>query len=131
MTDLRAGASALDTLLQHQRDKKLAVLIVWERVGRSRFAPAATRPPSSSVLSRISDVRVAQFWDGGQLTSAALRDAARQHPEWPSGELRNAGVIWDTVFVFAPGGRWDDAPPMPSYVGGDVANVIDDVQKRL
>jgi len=33
--------------------------------------------------------------------------------------------------VFAPGGRWDDAPPMPSYVGGDVANVIDDVQKRL
>src|SRR5712664_3632959 len=98
------GASALDTLLQHQRDKKVAVLIVWERVGRSRFAPAATRPPPSRVLSRISDVRAAQFWDGGQLTSSALRDAVRKHPEWPSGELRNAGVIWDRVLVFAPGG---------------------------
>jgi hypothetical protein len=83
------------------------------------------------VLSRISDVRVAQFWDGGQLTSSALRDAARKQPGWPNGELSNGGVIWDTVLVFAPGGRWDDAPPMPTYVGGDVVDVIDEVQKRL
>jgi len=125
------GASALDKLLRQQSDKKVAALIVWERVGRSRFAPAATKAPPSSVLSRISDLRVAQFWDGGQLTSSAFRDAARKHPEWPTGELKNGGVIWDTVLVFAPGGRWDDVPPTPSYVGGDVVDVIDEVQKRL
>ena len=130
MTCVR-GASALDKLLHHESDRKLAVLIVWERVGRSRFAPAATKPPPSSVLSRISDVRVAQFWDGGQLASSALRDAAQKHPGWPSGELTNAGVIWDTVLVFAPGGRWDDAPPVPSYAGGDVVDVIEEVQKHL
>jgi hypothetical protein len=125
------GASALDKLLQDQRDKKVAVLVVWERVGRSRFAPAATKPPPSSVLSRISDVRAAQFWDGGQLTSTAFRDAARNKPEWPAGEFRKEGVIWDTILVFATGGRWDDAPPIPSYVGSDVVDVIDEVQKRL
>ena len=125
------GSPHLDKLLQDQRDKKVAVLVVWERVGRSRFAPAATKPPPSSVLSRISDVRAAQFWDGAQLTSSAFRDAARNKPEWPAGELSKGGVIWDTVLVFAPGGRWDDAPPMPSYVGGDVVEVIDEVQKRL
>ncbi len=125
------GASALDNLLRHQSDKKVAVLVVWERVGRSRVAPAATKAPPSSVLSRISDVRAAQFWDGGQLTSSALRDAARKHSGWPAGELSNGGVIWDTVFVFAPGARWDGAPPMPSYVGGDVVDVVDEVQKRL
>jgi len=45
--------------------------------------------------------------------------------------LSNGDIIWDTVLVFAPGGRWDDAPPMPSYVEGDVVEVIDEVQKRL
>jgi hypothetical protein len=126
------GASALDKMLRHQGDKKVAVLIVWERVGRSRAAPAATKPPPSSVLSRISDIRVAQFWDGGQLTSSALRDAAQKHPGWPTGELvSNGGVIWDTVLIFAPGGRWDHEPPVPAYAGGDVVDVIEEVEKRL
>ncbi len=126
------GASALDKLLRRQSGKKVAVLIVWERVGRSRFAPAATKPPPSSVLSSISDLRVAQFWDGGQLTSSALRDAARKHPGWPAGGLVSHGsVIWDTVLVFAPGGRWADVPPVPSYAGGEVVDVIEEVEKRL
>lgn len=125
------GASALDKLLQHQGDKKVAVLVVWERVGRSGIAPAATKAPPSSVLARISDARAAQFWDGGQLTSSALRDAARKNPGWPAGELSNGGVIWDTVIVFAPGGRWDDAPPTPSYVGGAVVDVLEEVRNHL
>ena len=126
------GASALDKLLQHESDRKFAVLIVWERVGRTRFAPAATKPPPSSVLSRTSDARVAQFWDGGQLTSSAFQDAAQEHPGWPTDELvSHEGVIWDTVLVFAPGGRWDDAPPVPIYAGGAVVDVIDEVQKHL
>ena len=121
------GASALDNLLQRQQGKKVAVLAVWERVGRSPFAPP------NSVLSLISDVRATQFWDGGQLTSTALRDAAQKHPGWPTAELVkfNDGVIWDTVLVFAPGGRWDDAPPTPEYVGGNVEDVIEEVQKHL
>jgi len=43
--------------------------------------------------------------------------------------VSHEGVIWDTVLVFAPGGRCEDAPPVPIYAGRAV--VIEEVQKRL
>ena len=107
------------------------MLVVWERVGSTRVAPEATRPPPSSLLARIQDPRAAQFWDPGQLTSAALREAARKMPGWKLDALPSAGgVVWDCVLVFPKGARWDELPPVPRYSGGAVVGVTQREPRR-
>jgi hypothetical protein len=119
-------------LLQEHRDQRVSVLVVWERVGSTKAAPAATRPPPSSMLARISDARAAQFWDPADLTSTAIWNTAQRSPGWPTSDLGNpARVIWDTVLVFAPSARWEADPPAPVYVGGNVVDVVSDVGKQL
>jgi hypothetical protein len=106
--------------------------VIWERVGASRVAPEAVRAPPSSLLARIDDARAAQFWDPEQLTSAALHASARKAAGWKLEALPSArGVVWDSVLVFPPGARWGEALPAPSYSGGDVVSVIDELRKRL
>ena len=110
----------------------MVVLVVWERVGSTRVAPAATRPPPSSMLARVPDPRAAQFWDPEQLTAGAIEEATRRTPGWPTGAFnRSAGVLWDMVFVFPPGARWEREPPLPSYAGGNVVDVMAEVAKRI
>jgi len=66
------------------------------------------------------------------LTSKAIWNAAQHEAHWPKEDLGNpAGVIWDTVFVFAPGAQWEADPPVPAYVGGTVVDAVGDVGKRL
>ena len=104
------------------------MLVVWEPVILTDIAP-----PTSRVLAKMPDPRVSQFWDRDRLLSreivkSALADAAHAlHDDYSS----EGFVVWDFVAVFPPGARWGPAVPSPDYHGSPVAEVIDEVRRRL
>jgi hypothetical protein len=65
------GASALEDVLRERPQTPVDVLAVWERVVSTAVAPAAMRAPPTSMLARIPDRRVAQFWDPGPCAAGA------------------------------------------------------------
>lgn len=122
------GVAALGDLLRRRSSAELDVLMVWERVEPAR----RSRPPSAAVTEKMSDARTTQFWDPDQLVSAALRAAAASDPRWPPAQLpEDEGVIWDSVLLFPAGARWEQRPPAPSWGGGDIIDVIDELDRRL
>jgi hypothetical protein len=83
------------------------VFVIWEPVLPTDFVA-----PSTAVLTRIPDVRAAQYWDRKRALSHLL------------GERNRSTVVWDHIAVYAPRMLWQDAPPKPIYADGPVRNVI-------
>ncbi|MGH9482654.1 MAG: hypothetical protein ACRD1L_11255 [Terriglobales bacterium] len=95
--------------------KPVQVLVVWEPVLISDWGP-----PSTSAMRRLSDARVAQYWDRGRLVSREM------------GEGAGRGVVWDYVAVYPAGAVWTGrAPPTPLYQGGPVYLAIGAAQRAL
>ncbi len=88
--------------------------MVWEPVLLTDW----TRP-ASSVLSRIPDRRVIQFWDKTHQVARKLRNGgpARQ-PEPECCEEK--GVLWDVAAVFGKDTRWIDSAPRAEFLNGPV-----------
>ena len=40
-------------------------------------------------------------------------------------------MILDSVLLFPAGARWEQRPPTPSWAGGDIVDVIDELDQRL
>lgn len=122
------GASALQSVLQDVPEKALRVFVVWEPVLLTDIAP-----PTSRVLSRIADRRVVQLYDrnrrlSGEIVRSILAEPSRR----PHGEgFDTKTIVWDFVAVFEPGQRWEAVFPSPGYQGYPVADVIDEVRRRL
>jgi hypothetical protein len=108
------GASALQRVLTAQSDPRLRVFVVWEPVLATDWGA-----PSTFTLRRISDSRAQQYWDRGRLLSKAM------------GEKDNSSIVWDHALVYPKGAVWQDAPPKPSFEGGTVLDVTDDLAKAL
>ena len=125
-----AGASALQQVLLEHPKAKVKVLAVWEPVLGLDLAP-----PTSSKLARLSDTRVEQFWDGGQLLSQKLIAIARAHPERLSPnqreQLANARTVWDFIALFPPNAHWAEEPPFPEFSGAPVVDVMEEVKSRI
>ncbi|PYK96908.1 MAG: hypothetical protein DME19_18125 [Verrucomicrobia bacterium] len=125
-----AGASALQQVLLEHSKAKLKVLAVWEPV-----LGLAIAPPSSSNLARLSDPRVEQFWDSGQLLSQRLLAIARAHPErlGPNQreQLTKAQTVWDFIALFPSSAHWAGEPPFPEFSGAPVVDVMDEVRSRI
>lgn len=94
------------------------MFVVWEPV-----LPTDWAPPTTSVLSRIPDVRAVQYWDKGRLLSGKILAAGLKGVEGP--------VVWDAVGLFAPGVRWESSFPQPEFSGGPVADVIPGLRQHL
>lgn len=122
------GASALDRLLAEFPEAPLAVLVVWEPV-----LPTDIAAPLSSVLGRITDRRVRQYWDPGQTLSGEIRAAVNADPaRYGLDEPLPADfVVWDVVAVFGRSVRFGDALPVPVYYGGPVRTVIDPAREAI
>ena len=108
------GASAFQKLLEEQHGSDLRVFVIWEPV-----LPSDLFAPSTSTLNRISDARVSQYWDKPRVVSRAM------------GETGDDSIVWDIVAVYEPGKLWDQAPPEPSYSGGAVVEVIDEIRNAI
>lgn len=92
----------------------MKVIVVWEPVIESdRSAPA------TPILKRISDPRAAQFWDPERFISRLL------------GEKNEETIVWDQVFVYAPGEKWTQTPPQPLYTGRPIVKVIPKFEAAL
>ena len=121
------GASALQDTLTDLQGSPLLVLIVWEPVLWSDLGP-----PASSVLSIVSDKRAVQFWDEDRSLSRFMVQSATEDLSIlaPGDSVTPDTIVWDFVAVFPPGASWS-AHPRPSYYGGPVVDVIDQVRSRL
>lgn len=86
--------------------KPVRVLVVWEPV-----LPTDWSSPSTADLSRLSDKRVAQFWDKNRLISHSM------------GEHDRRSIVWDYIAVFPRGVVWDHNLPPPIYHGNPVVRV--------
>lgn len=122
------GASALQAVLSDLKWKDVRVFVVWEPVILTDVAP-----PTTGVLSRITDTRSIQFWDRSRLLSSALvRTARKKWRDFPQvAEMDEDTIIWDCVLIFPPGQRWEEEPPRPDFADGPVVGVIDAVRERL
>jgi hypothetical protein len=122
------GASALQEVLERVKGKDVRVFVVWEPVIVSDVAP-----PINRVLSRIPDPRVTQYYDKARLLSNLLVKTAREQKDFllHGEELDRDTIIWDCVFAFPPGGRWEKDPPRPSFSGCTVVEAADALRAAL
>jgi len=120
------GASALGDVLKKVTGRPVRVFVVWEPVLWRDFAP-----PTSKVLSLISDARASQYWDKELLLSAktdSLRDTSRRQPASATGKKP---VVWDVAAIFPPGVRRDADFPSPAFASRPVIARINEIQRRL
>ena len=108
------GASALESLLETQKDPQLSVFVVWEPVLATDLGA-----PSTITLRRIHDARVKQYWDRERVLSHAM------------GEHDRPSVVWDYIAVYKPEQPWTNAPPQPEFHGRPVVRAIEGTRKVL
>jgi len=100
------GASATEHVLDEFAGKPVRAFVIWEPVLLTDWSS-----PSAATLRRLSDPRVAQFWDKGRLISRLM------------GEHDRRSIVWDFISVYPAGVLWEDRPPEALYAGGPVVKV--------
>ena len=116
-------------MLRDLGENPVRVFVVWEPVVATDLAP-----PTTAVLARAADPRVAQYWDPSRARSRALVKTAER--EWgkitAAEDLRDAGIVWDYLLIFPSGGRWSETgPPIPEFAGGTVVDTVPDARSHL
>ena len=67
MTDVPAGVFCSPSVLKQDPNPQIRVFVVWVPI-----LPADYSSPGTGVLARLSDPRVAQYWDQNHLFAAQL-----------------------------------------------------------
>lgn len=117
------GALALADVLHELPSQPLELLVVWEPV-----LPSDRGPPAPVLRARLTDPRIRRYWDPQLRVSQAIRNA---HADEPRCLGDDEHPVWDTVFLFPPGAKWNGAPPRSQLCGRDVVDVIDQVRAAL
>lgn len=81
-----------------------------------------TQTPGTSILARLSDSRVRQFWDRGHAVASAIKAAANAANLHPSC-CEDDGVLWDMVAVYVPGAAWEPGLPQPVLLDGTIVKI--------
>jgi hypothetical protein len=113
-------------LLAHHAERTVRVLVVWEPILATDWGS-----PSKSVMARISDQRVRQFWDPKHAVSGALNEFAQRTPSEPGPNCCiQKGVHWDEALLYAPDVHWKDQPA-PIFWNGPAVKTIPSLEKAL
>ncbi len=92
----------------------MRVFAVWEPILLSDWSK-----PGSNALARLSDPRVAHFWDRQHAVARQLaKDARAPQPE-PECCLKN-DTLWDLVAVYPPDRLWTETIPPAVLFDGPV-----------
>jgi hypothetical protein len=108
------GASAVEDILNRYPRRQVVVFAVWEPM-----LPTDWSKPGTSVLQRLSDNRVRQFWDADHTVASALKtaeEAGQLHPNC----CRRNGVLWDLIAAYPMGTVWSNTLPLPILFDGTV-----------
>ena len=94
---------------------------MWEPI-----LPTDYSSPGTSVLARLSDARVGQYWDkdhlfAGQLGRRIDADPSQPQPKCCIGK----GFQWDEVAVYPQGARWNEQLPHAVFLNGPVVRSLD------
>ena len=92
--------------------------------------PTDWAPPMSSVLGRLSDRRVQQYWDPNHALARQMQVDARAPQPTPDCCERN-GVLWDLAAVYPKGRRWDKKLPAATIFNGPVVEMADEIEAAL
>ena len=112
-------------MLDSHPDPKVRVFAVWLPI-----LPTDFTPPNTSVLGRISDGRVQQFWDPDHLVAKEIAAAAR--PPQPEPDCcEQDGILWDLAAVYPKGARWDARLPAATFLNGPVVHVKNGIDAAL
>jgi hypothetical protein len=98
--------------LKNHPDKSVVVFAVWEPI-----LPTDWSAPGTSVLDRLNDRRVQQFWDPGHVVAAVIKKAEANGKLHPDCCERN-GFLWDLTAAYASGAHWNDGLPEPILLNG-------------
>ena len=104
----------------------MRVLVVWEPILVTDW-----RSPSGTILARIPDRRVRQFWDPKHLVAEEVARIADGKP----GESKpncciKRGFHWDEAVLYAPHAQWRDRAT-PVYWNGPVYRIALELEKAL
>jgi hypothetical protein len=92
--------------------------------------PTDWAAPASSVLRRLSDRRVQQYWDPNHLLATQMKQDARA-PQPVQDCCIRSGILWDLAAVYPPGAVWADRMPTAVVFNGPVVDVTDAIQEAL
>jgi len=112
-------------ILKRHRALKVRVLAVWQPMLVTDWLR-----PTTSVLHRLDDPRVVQFWDPDRRIAAAVARAGSDGDERPACCDRN-GTLWDLAVVYRPSAQWDRDPPAAAWWNGPVVNVSAALEEQL
>ena len=101
------------------------VFAVWEPI-----LPTDWSKPSASVLRRLSDNRVRQFWDPNHTLAAILKKAeefGKLHPDC----CTRKGFLWDLTAAYVPGALWREMLPEPILLNGPVVDTVNELDSAV
>jgi hypothetical protein len=92
--------------------------------------PTDWSAPSNSVLRRLSDGRVQQYWDPNHVLATQMKKDAR--PPQPEQDCCvRSGILWDLAAVYPAGSPWSDRMPAASVFNGPVLDMIPAIEEAL
>jgi hypothetical protein len=111
----------VEDVLKQNTNPRIRIFAIWEPILPTDFSS-----PGTLVLARLSDPRVAQYWDENHLFAEQLRrkiesDAGQPQPNCCTGR----GVPWDEVAVYSQDTRWDAQLPRAVFLNGPVVRALD------
>lgn len=86
--------------------------------------------PASSVLRRLADRRVQQYWDPDHLLATQMKKDARE-PQPVQDCCIRSGNLWDLAAVYERGSTWSDRMPAATVFNGPVVDVTDAIEDAL
>jgi hypothetical protein len=121
------GASATESLLEKIHDPGLRVLVVWEPMLLTDWAP-----PTTGTLHRIHESGVDQFWDEDHLVAHEISQELAADPEGPKPSCcTSRDTLWDFAVVFPKQALWQSTPPKPVFADGPVVRAQPGLRHEL
>lgn len=107
--------------MKQNRNPDIRVFAVWEPILPTDYAS-----PGSGVLSRLSDPRVAQYWDRNHLFAEQLGHKIEFDADHPKPNCcTREGIQWDEVAVYSQDAHWDSQLPRAVFLNGPVVRALD------
>lgn len=121
------GASAAERVFQETASPNVGVFVVWEPILTGNW-----RQPTTRTLARISDSRVAQFWDPDHLIAEELRRAGESNERLSKPSCCvNRGHFWDMAAIFPLEARANGTILPPVFLNGTVVSQESAIRTKL